>query len=153
MDLWDWLLQSHSLTVASKLPIRVPISQAQSSGSHDRPPHHGRHLLRHRTKPTAHDDAVPIAPEPNTVHAPKMPAPPLQRPRRGHIPQEDLLVTSDAGKARIIVRHRQVEDLVAVGRVGLHEARFGNGGGGLERVVQMDGSVGGASQDLPGAPR
>lgn len=81
-----------------------------------------------------------------------MPTPPLQRPRRRHIPQEDLLVASDAGEARVIVRHRQVEDLVAVGRVGLHEPRFGDGGGRLERVVQVDGSVGGAGQDLPGPP-
>lgn len=102
---------------------------------------------------TAHDDAVPIAPETYAIHPPKMPTPPLQRPCRGHIPQKNLLVPSNAGEARVIVRHRQVEDLVAVGRVGLHEPRFGDGGGRFERVVQVDGPVGGAGQDLAGVQR
>lgn len=37
-----------------------------------------------------------------------------------------------------------------MGGVGLDQAGFGDGGGGFEGVVEVDGSVGGAGEDLDG---
>ncbi|KAL8782894.1 MAG: hypothetical protein Q9213_005006 [Squamulea squamosa] len=72
-----------------------------------------------------------------------MPRPPPQRPRRRHIPQENLLVPSHAGESRVILRDGDVEDFVAVGGICLDQTRVRGGGGGFGGVVETDGAVGG----------
>ena len=93
-----------------------------------------------------------------------MARPPPQRAARGHVPQEDLPVAADAGEAGVVGRDGEVEHFVAVRGVGLDEAGGrgggesaggggstggGEGGGrGFEGVVEPDGAVGGAGEDL-----
>jgi len=73
-----------------------------------------------------------------------MPAPPPQRARRGDVPEENGLVPADGAEARVVGADGEVEDFVAVGRVGLDEAGFWDCGGGFGGVVEVDGAVGGA---------
>lgn len=77
-----------------------------------------------------------------------MPRPSSQCPGGSHIPQKNLLVSAHAGKARVVFCDGEVEDFVAVGAVGLDQAGFWGGGGGFQRVVEVDGAVGGAGEDL-----
>ena len=51
-----------------------------------------------------------------------MTRPSSQGPRRSHIPQKDLLVPANAGKAGVIIRDCEIEDFVAMCRVGLDES-------------------------------
>lgn len=59
-----------------------------------------------------------------------------------------MLVASDGCEACVVVCDGYVEDFVAVGGVGLDEAGAEGIGAGFEGVVEADGAVGGAGQDL-----
>ena len=59
-----------------------------------------------------------------------------------------MLVPTYASKARIIFRDSKIEDFVAMGAVALDKARLGHGGVGFKRVIEMDGAVGRAGEDL-----
>ncbi len=74
-------------------------------------------------KPTANEDGSALAAKRHGIDAPKVPGKAPQRARRGHIPQEDLLVAPNAGEAGIVIRHSNVEHLVAVGIECLHQRR------------------------------
>ncbi len=78
--------------------------------------------------------------------------------RRGHVPQEDGAVPADGGERGVVGRDADVEDFVAVGGVGLDELRWarrvergcGGGRGGAGRVVEPDGAIRGAGEDVGG---
>ena len=95
---------------------------------------------------TGDHDRIPVSTETDTVDPPKVPAPAPQRTRGCHVPEEHLLVPTDAGEAGIVRSDVDVEDLVAVRRVRLDEAVGGRGDFG--RVEQPDGAVGGPCEDL-----
>ncbi len=119
---------------------------------------------------TTGHDAASLAAKPHGIDATHVARPAPQRRPRRHIPQEDLTVAAHAGEARIVVRDGQIQHLVAVRRVRLHQARrrgagaaaaagarlpaAGAGGGrrevgpGALRVEEADGAVGGAGQNL-----
>jgi hypothetical protein len=87
-----------------------------------------------------------------------MPLPSPQHLRQRHVPQQNILVPANARKPRIVRRNRDVEHLVRVSGVGLHQSRRtrrrpmrvrGIGrdavrGCGFGWVVEADESVGGA---------
>lgn len=77
-----------------------------------------------------------------------MPSESPQCSRSGNIPQKNLPVPADGGEARVIVGNGDVEDFVAVRGVALDEAGFGRGRVRLGRVVEVDGAVRGAGEDL-----
>ncbi len=77
-----------------------------------------------------------------------MPAESAQSPRSGNIPEEDLPVPAYRSEARVVVGDGDVKDFVAVRRVGLDEAGFELGGVGFGGVVEVDGAIGGAGEDL-----
>lgn len=95
---------------------------------------------------TRDHDRIPISSKADTVDPPKVPAPPPQRARGGHVPQEHLLIPANAGEAGIVRSDGEVEDLVAVRRVRLDEpvGRRADLGG----IVQPYRAVGGTGQDL-----
>lgn len=78
--------------------------------------HHTRGRL------TGNHDRIPVSTEADTVDPPKVPAPPPQRARGGHVPQKHLFVPTDAAEAGIVGSDGEVEDLVSGCRVRLNEA-------------------------------
>lgn len=97
---------------------------------------------------TADHHAVPFPAEPNAVDPAKMSTPSAQRSRRRHVPQEDLLVPAHAREPRIVVGDGEIENLVAVGRIALDQTGLGDRRVGLGRVVEMDGAIRGAGEQL-----
>jgi len=84
-----------------------------------------------------------------------VPAPATQRPGRADVPEEDLLVAAGGDEARVVGGDGEGEDGVAVGVVGLDQAGFGDCGVGFLGVgflgvVEVDGAVGGAGEELGG---
>ncbi len=77
-----------------------------------------------------------------------MPREPAQRARGRDVPQENLLVAAHGGEASVVAADGEVEDGVAVRGVGLYQAGFGDLWVRFERVVEVDGAVGGAGEDL-----
>lgn len=61
-----------------------------------------------------------------------------------------MLVAAGGDEAGVVGRYGKGEDGVTVGGIGLDEAGFGNGGVGFLGVVEMDGAVRGAGQELMG---
>jgi len=102
------------------------------------------HITRGRL--TGKHNRIPVSSETDTIDPPKVPAPPPQRARGGHVPQKHLLVPADAGEASIVGSDGEVEDLIPVGRVRLNETVVRRGD--LGRIVQPDGAVGGACEYL-----
>lgn len=65
---------------------------------------------------------------------------PTDRLGRGDVPKEGGAVAADGGEALVVGGDGEVEDLVAVGGVGLNEAAFRDDGlGGSRRLVAVDG--------------
>lgn len=73
-----------------------------------------------------------------------------QRPRGRHIPQEDLLVPTNACEARVVLGDGDVQDFIPVRGVRLNQSGSGRGEGGFSRVVEAYETVGGAGQELGG---
>lgn len=67
------------------------------------------------------DDYTVVSAKINGIDSSGMACPPPQGFVLGHIPKEHLSVTAHACESRVVLRHRYVEDLVAMSGVGLHE--------------------------------
>lgn len=61
-----------------------------------------------------------------------------------------MLVAAGGDEARVVGGDGEGEDGVAVGVVGLDQAGFGDCGVGFLGVVEVDGAVGGAGEELGG---
>jgi len=112
--------------------IVAPYSQSQVSPDQSSPSQPSSPLNPPNPKPrptgtrrklTRNNNIPPRSPKRTSIHPPHMPAPPPQRPRARHIPQKHRLIPSDADEARVVVRDGDVQDLVAVCAVRLHQAR------------------------------
>lgn len=79
-----------------------------------------------------------------------MTPPPPQRLALGDIPQKYLLVPTHGREPRVVVSHSDVEDFVAVRGVGLDQPGFRSVGVRFRGVVEVDGAVGRAGEDVGG---
>ena len=73
---------------------------------------------------------------------------PPQRASAGDVPEEDLAIAADGCKPGIVIGDGDVEDFIAVRRIGLDEAGLGLVRLGFGGIIEMDGTVGGAGEDL-----
>lgn len=64
------------------------------------------------------------------------------------VPKKDLLVSAHGGEASVVARDGEVEDGVTVRRVALDQTGFGDLGVRFEGIVEVNGAVGGAAEDL-----
>ena len=93
---------------------------------------------------TAYNNAIPLTPKSTRIYARKMSIEPPQRLRSRDIPQKHSLVPADADEPIVAFRDREIEDFVAVSRVGLYELRLCGGRG----IEDADLAIGRAGQDL-----
>ena len=79
-----------------------------------------------------------------------MSAPSAQCSSCGHIPEEDLFVAPGGGETGVVCCDGEIEDFVAMGGIGLDQARGWGRGKCFERIIEIDRAVRGAGEDLGG---
>ena len=152
MGFVDWLLQSQSRTVASKLPKRVicqePMIRATKSKKKNT---RWAAFQSQRTTQdirTANDNTIILPTKPHAIDPSVMATPSSQRPRSRNIPQENLLVPTHTREPGIILRHGDIQHLIPMRRVLLHQPRSGRIRRYFRGVIEMDSAIRGTGQDL-----
>lgn len=86
----------------------------------------------------------------DSVYACRMSSKPSERLALGNVPQEDLPISADRGKAGVVGRNGDVEDFVAVSGVSLEDtcSMMRRIRGGFQRIEEANCTVCGASEDL-----